>query len=184
MGIDPFDIREMNCYKESEGSTIPTGYPPEVYCEEDLFKTARPLYEAAKKRWAEKNAASDGKIKYGIGVSLGVYGCGLDGDWNYNQNREFRQEAESGWNSYKYAAWEDHGQGADMGVLVSSHETLRQAGIRPEQIKLVMNDTKTCPNAGPAGGSRSQVMSGNACRLAAENLVDSYEERRRNLPYL
>ena len=34
-----------------------------------------------------------------------------------------------------------------------------------------MNDTKTCPNAGPAGGSRSQVMSGNACRLAAENLV-------------
>ena len=58
-----------------------------------------------------------------------------------------------------------------MGVLVSSHETLRQAGIRPEQIKLVMNDTKTCPNAGPAGGSRSQVMSGNACRLAAENLV-------------
>ena len=28
------------------------------------------------------------------------------------------------------AAWEDHGQGADMGVLVSSHETLRQAGIR------------------------------------------------------
>ena len=61
-----------------------------------------------------------------------------------------------------YAAWEDHGQGADMGVLVSSHETLRQAGIRPEQIKLVMNDTKTCPNAGPAGGSRSQVMSGNA----------------------
>ena len=34
------------------------------------------------------------------------------------------------------------------------------SGIRPEQIKLVMNDTKTCPNAGPAGGSRSQVMSG------------------------
>ncbi|MDQ9432607.1 hypothetical protein RF097_16305, partial [Serratia marcescens] len=79
MGIDPFDMREMNCYKESEGTTIPTGYPPEVYCEEDLFKTARPLYEAAKKRVAEKNAVSDGKIKYGIGVSLGVYGCGLDG---------------------------------------------------------------------------------------------------------
>ena len=34
-----------------------------------------------------------------------------------------------------------------------------------------MNDTKYTPNSGPAGGSRSQVMSGNACRLAAENLV-------------
>ena len=47
-------------------------------CEEDLFNLARPYYEAAKKRVAAKNAASDGKIKYGIGVSLGVYGCGLD----------------------------------------------------------------------------------------------------------
>ena len=34
-----------------------------------------------------------------------------------------------------------------------------------------MNDTKYTPNSGPAGGSRSQVMSGNACRLAAENLL-------------
>ena len=31
MGMDPFDIRELNCYKESEGSTIPTGYAPDVY---------------------------------------------------------------------------------------------------------------------------------------------------------
>ena len=68
-------------------------------------------------------------------------------------------------------AGEDHGQGADMGVLQSAHETLRQIGIKPEQIKLVMNDTKLAPNSGPAGGSRSQVMSGNACRLAAENLL-------------
>ena len=58
-----------------------------------------------------------------------------------------------------------------MGTLVSAHETLRQAGITPEQIHLVMNDTKVTPNSGPAGGSRSQVMTGNACRLAAENLL-------------
>ena len=70
-----------------------------------------------------------------------------------------------------YVSWEDHGQGADMGTLVSAHETLRQAGITPEQIHLVMNDTKVTPNSGPAGGSRSQVMTGNACRLAAENLL-------------
>ena len=116
--------------------------------------------------WLKTNAASDGKIKYGIGVSLGVYGCGLDGVDTSNAFAELNPDG----TVTMYAAWEDHGQGADMGVLVSSHETLRQAGIRPEQIKLVMNDTKTCPNAGPAGGSRSQVMSGNACRLAAENL--------------
>ena len=156
MGIDPFEMRAMNCYKESEGTTIPTGYPPEVYCEEALFDKARPLYEAGKKRVAEKNAASDGRYKYGIGVSLGIYGCGLDG---VDTSSAFAELNPDGTVTI-YVSWEDHGQGADMGALVSSHETLRQAGIKPEQIRLVMNDTKYTPNSGPAGGSRSQVMSG------------------------
>lgn len=167
MGMDPFDIRELNCYKESEKSTIPTGYAPDVYCLEEMYKMARPLYEAGKACVAEKNAASDGRYKYGIGVASGVYGCGLDG---VDASQAYAELNPDG-TVTMYASWEDHGQGADMGVLMSAHETLRQAGIKPEQIKLVMNDTKYTPNSGPAGGSRSQVMSGNACRLAAENLV-------------
>ena len=167
MGMDPFDIRELNCYKESEKSTIPTGYAPDVYCLEEMYKMARPLYEAGKKRVAEKNAASDGRYKYGIGVASGVYGCGLDG---VDASQAYAELNPDG-TVTMYTCWEDHGQGADMGTLMSAHETLRQAGIRPDQIKLVMNDTKLAPNSGPAGGSRSQVMSGNACRLAAENLL-------------
>ena len=167
MGMDPFDIRELNCYKESAGSTIPTGYAPDVYCLEEMYKMARPLYEAGKARVAEKNAASDGRYKYGIGVASGVYGCGLDG---VDASQAYAELNPDG-TVTMYTCWEDHGQGADMGTLMSAHETLRQAGIKPEQIKLVMNDTKLAPNSGPAGGSRSQVMSGNACRLAAENLL-------------
>lgn len=167
MGMDPFDIRELNCYKESEHSTIPTGYEPDVYCLEEMYKVARPLYEAGKKRVAEKNAASDGRYKYGIGVSSGVYGSGLDGVDSSQAYAELNPDG----SVTMYVSWEDHGQGADMGTLVSAHETLRQAGITPERIHLVMNDTKVTPNSGPAGGSRSQVMTGNACRLAAENLL-------------
>lgn len=167
MGMDPFDIRELNCYKESEHSTIPTGYEPDVYCLEEMYKVARPLYEAGKKRVAEKNAASDGCYKYGIGVASGVYGSGLDGVDSSQAYAELNPDG----TVTMYVSWEDHGQGADMGTLVSAHETLRQAGIKPEQIRLVMNDTKVTPNSGPAGGSRSQVMTGNACRLAAENLL-------------
>lgn len=167
MGMDPFDIRELNCYKESEHSTIPTGYEPDVYCLEEMYKVARPLYEAGKKRVAEKNAASDGRYKYGIGVSSGVYGSGLDGVDSSQAYAELNPDG----SVTMYVSWEDHGQGADMGTLVSAHETLRQAGSTPEQIHLVMNDTKVTPNSGPAGGSRSQVMTGNACRLAAENLL-------------
>ena len=167
MGMDPFDIRELNCYKESEHSTIPTGYEPDVYCLEEMYKVARPLYEAGKKRVAEKNAASDGRYKYGIGVSSGVYGSGLDGVDSSQAYAELNPDG----SVTMYVSWEDHGQGADMGTLGSAHETLRQAGITPEQIHLVMNDTKVTPNSGPAGGSRPQVMTGNACRLAAENLL-------------
>ncbi len=57
-----------------------------------------------------------------------------------------------------YDSWQDHGQGADLGTLTIAHEVLRKAGFKPEQIKLVMNDT-TLPNSGPAGGSRSNVFS-------------------------
>ena len=167
MGMDPFDIRELNCYKESEHSTIPTGYEPDVYCLEEMFQKARPLYEAGKKRVSEKNAASDGRYKYGIGVATGVYGSCLDGVDSSQAYAELNADG----TVTMYVSWEDHGQGADMGAVVSSHETLREAGFTPDQIRLVMNDTKITPNSGPAGGSRSQVMTGNACRLACENLL-------------
>ena len=68
-------------------------------------------------------------------------------------------------------SWEDHGQGADIATLTAGHETLRQAGFTPEMIKLELCDTKLTPNSGPAGGSRSTVMTGSATRVACENLL-------------
>ena len=53
-----------------------------------------------------------------------------------------------------------------------THEVLRVAGFKPEQIKLVMNDTRL-PVSGPAGGSRSNVFTGNATRVAAEMLLNA-----------
>ena len=167
LGMDPFEFRAMNCYKESEDSRTPNGCRPDVYCEEDLFNLARPYYEAAKKRVAEKNAASDGKIKYGIGVSLGVYGCGLD---NSDASECWADLNPDGTVTLRNS-WEDHGQGADIATLTAGHETLRQAGFTPEMIHLEMNDTKLTPNSGPAGGSRSTVMTGSATRVACENLL-------------
>lgn len=67
--------------------------------------------------------------------------------------------------------WQDHGQGADIGALGTAHEALRPLGIAPEAIKLVLNDTGFAPNGGPSGGSRSQVVSGNAIKAACDNLL-------------
>ena len=174
MGIDPFEFRAMNCYKESEGSTTPNGCKPDVYCLEDLFDLARPKYQA-NKAYAEelnKTKSEDGKYKYGVGVSLGIYGCGLDGVDSSEAWAELNED-----NTVTiYNSWEDHGQGADIGTLTHAHETLRQAGFTPDRIKLVMNDTGLTPNSGPAGGSRSNVMSGNATRVACELLIDAMKK--------
>jgi aldehyde oxidoreductase len=55
--------------------------------------------------------------------------------------------------------------------LGTAHEALRALGISPEKIKLELSDTAKVPDGGPAGGSRSQVVVGNAIRAACENLL-------------
>jgi aldehyde oxidoreductase len=172
IGIDPFELRYRNIYRAEEGSTTPNGCEPDVYCLEEMFNVARPLYEAGKARVAQKNADSDGVTKYGIGVSIGIYGCGLDGV----DSSEAWVELNADGTVTVYNAWEDHGQGADLATVTHAHETLRQAGFRPEQIKLVMNDTVNTPNSGPAGGSRSNVMTGNAVRVGSEMLLNALKK--------
>ena len=63
-----------------------------------------------------------------------------------------------------------------MGVLGTAHEALRPLGITPDKIKLALNDTATAPNAGPSGGSRSQVMIGNAIINGCQQLVEALKK--------
>ena len=63
-----------------------------------------------------------------------------------------------------------------MGCLATAHEALRPLRIGPDRIKLVMNDTAVTPNSGPAGGSRSQVVTGQAIRVGMRNAPECHEE--------
>lgn len=99
---------------------------------------AKPLYDAAKARVAAKQ--KDG-YKYGVGFAIGVYGSGLDGADSAEAYVELTPEGVTVFDS-----WEDHGQGADMGTLAMAHETLREAGFKPEDFKLIMNDMAVTPN--------------------------------------
>lgn len=163
MGVDPLELRYKNIYRE--GSTTPNGCKPDVICLPTLIEKLRPYYEDAKERAKTKNENSVDK-KYGAGVSLLIYSSGLDGADTSEAWAEITTKGVTIGNS-----WEDHGQGADMGTLAISYEALRPLGIKPEQIKLVMNDMQKTPNSGPAGGSRSNVLTGNATRVACENLL-------------
>ena len=166
MGMDPFELRYRNVYRP--GDTTPTGQTPEVFSLVKMMDDLRPEWEEAKKRVA---ANSTDKVKRGVGISVGVYGCGLDGADSSEAYAEITKDGVTLYNS-----WEDHGQGADMGTLTIAHEVLKKAGYKPEDISLVMNDMTQTPNSGPAGGSRSNVVTGNATRIAAENLLKALDK--------
>ena len=163
MGMDPFELRYKNVYRP--GSTTPTGQTPEVTPFVAMFDALRPKYVAAKEK-AKKESTP--QFKKGVGISLGVYGCGLDGTDSSEAAVELTPTG-----VIVYASWEDHGQGADAGMLGTAHNALLPLEIAPSAIKLVMNDTAITPNSGPAGGSRSQVLTGNAIRVSCEILLSA-----------
>lgn len=163
MGVDPLELRYKNVYRE--GDKTPTGCDPDVICLPTMIEKLMPLYKTAKQKSAEKNV-NGGDKKYGVGTTLLIYGCGLDGPDTSHAWAELTAKGVTIGNS-----WEDHGQGADMGTLTIAHEALRPIGIAPEKIKLILNDMEFTPDSGPAGGSRSNVVTGNAIRVACENLL-------------
>lgn len=165
-GLDPFEFRYRNVYRP--GATTITGHEPEVWSLPEMMDKIKPKYYEAIDRCKKKNAEG-GKLKYGVGLSLGIYGCGLDG---VDGSEAFVELLPDG-KVLVGSSWEDHGQGADLGSLTMAHETLRQAGFTPDDIKLVMNDTAVTPASGPAGGSRSNVVTGNAIRVGAEMLLNA-----------
>lgn len=183
LGMDPLELRYKNVYRP--GATTPTGQVPEVFCLEEMLDTLRPLWKDAQKRCKELSTPEKTR---GVGLSIGIYGCGLDGP---DSSQAWVELTETGVTVGD--SWQDHGQGADIGTLSHAHETLRPLGIKPEQIKLVMNDMALTPNSGPSGGSRSNVMTGNAIRISCEMLMNAmrksdgtyrtYEEMKaENLP--
>lgn len=164
MGKDPFEIREINCYRP--GATTPTQQTPEVFVFPKQFEMLKPKYERAK---AVATQRSTDTKKCGVGVSLGIYGCGLDGPDTSEAWAELLPNNEVMIGN----SWQDHGQGSDMGTLAFAHQTLsKPLGLRPEQIHLCMNDSSMTPNSGPSGGSRHNVVTGNAIRVACENLLN------------
>ncbi len=161
MGVDPLELRYKNVYRP--GDTTPTGQAPEVYSLPELLDKLRPLYKAAKEKAAKESTPEK---KKGVGISIGIYGSGLDGVDGAEAWVELTKDGVT-----VYTTWQDHGQGADMGVVGTAHQALLPLELDPSQIKLVLNDTALAPNGGPSGGSRSQVVIGNAIKDGCEKLL-------------
>ena len=167
IGMDPLELRYLNVYRP--GSTTPTGQVPEVFGLDKMIDILRPKYQAAKEKAAK---ASTPEKKKGVGVSVGIYGAGGDGP----DTAEAWVDVLPNGGVLISTTWGDHGQGADAGALGTAHEALRPLGIAPDKIRLELSDTAKAPDGGPAGGSRSQVVVGNAIRVCCENLLEAIRQ--------
>jgi aldehyde oxidoreductase len=166
IGMDPLDLRYLNVYRP--GCTTPTGQVPEVFSLEKMLDILRPKYKAAKEKAARETTPEK---KKGVGISIGIYGAGGDGPDTAEAWADMLPDG-----VLISTTWSDHGQGADAGALGTAHEALRPLGIAPDKIRLELNDTAKAPDGGPAGGSRSQVVVGNAIRTACDNLLQAIHQ--------
>lgn len=161
-GIDPFEFRYQNVYRDGERGQTNNTFS--VYPMVKIMDKLRPYYLECKTR---AEAMSTPEKKRGVGVTCGIFNVGTGaGD---------RAEVALGLNPdgtvTHYNTWQDQGQGADVGTLQHTHAALAPLGLRPDQIKLVMNDTGLAPITGPSASSRSHFMAGNATLNAADQLM-------------
>ena len=161
LGIDPWEFRYKNVCRP--GATNPNGQILDSYSYVEMLEAIKPKYEAALKKAKAESTATH---KKGVGLACGSYGCGLDGADSSNASIELNPDD----TITVRTAWEDHGQGADMGGVGTAHKALTPMGVAPERLKFTWADTRN-PVSGPAGGSRSQVMTGGAIRVACENFL-------------
>ncbi|MDR1487568.1 MAG: molybdopterin-dependent oxidoreductase [Deltaproteobacteria bacterium] len=161
LNMDPWEFRYKNVHRP--GTTNPSGQVLDSYSYVEMMEAIKPKYEAALKKAKAESTATH---KKGVGLACGSYGCGLDGPDSSNAYVELHPDS----TITVCTAWEDHGQGADMGAVGTAHQALRPMNVSPERLKFTWADTRN-PVSGPAGGSRSQVMTGGAIKAACENML-------------
>ncbi len=105
----------------------------------------------------------------GVGISWGGFNV-TEGE---NDSSEVALEIKEDGKIWKYDTWHTMGQGGSVGSLMVTLQALKEMKLKPEDVQLVQNDTKLCPDSGMAGASRSFYMSGLATIIAANKMMDT-----------
>jgi CO/xanthine dehydrogenase Mo-binding subunit len=130
----------------------------------DCLEALKPHYEWARTTW--RTDGSDPYKKRGIGLGSMWYGIGNTGVQNPSTAKI---KMDLGGNVTLYTGCAEIGQGSTTILAQIAAETL---GIKPEEIRLFVADTRCTSNAGATSASRQTYISGNAVKEAAEKLAD------------
>ncbi len=163
-GIDPWEFRYKNAARPGDLNVNSRPYHDYVY--PDLLEKAKPIYDQYK---AEAETAKATGKHVGVGISMGGFIITI----GMFDAAEIALELNPDGTFTHFNTWEDVGQGGDIGALTHVVKALEPLGIKADKVRLVMNDSKTCPDTGLAAASRSHYMAGNATIDAANKLMDA-----------
>ena len=166
IGMDPFEFRYKNIARP--GQTTLNSREFLQYPMEEMMNKLKPLYEKAV---AEAKAKDTPEVRRGVGIAWGGYNVGLG---SYDVASVAIELVGDG-KFIKYDTWQDQGQGGDQGSLMCTLEALKPyfPNVTPDDIKLIQDDSKYCPNTGESAGSRSHFANGKSSILAAQNLANA-----------
>lgn len=160
LGLDPFDIREMNALtvgdKTASGELLKASVAIRA-----TIREARYRIRAAAEKYREE-AARTGK-KIGIGVAAGFKNVGA-GKGKVDDAGAILELLPGGKIKMRISCV-DMGQG----IRTALHQIAVEAtGIQPEGWTVITGDTTLTPKHGGAVGERQTLISGNAAKLAGE----------------
>ena len=178
LGIDPLELRRRNRLRA--GDRLPSGQVLErdpAYAA--TIEAVEPHWRDALARCAAHNARP-GPRRRGVGVASVWYGIGGGGGGpapgqdpaltvGRGPGRAILDLLPDGSLRVRTGAM-DLGQGTAVAMGTVAAEEL---GVPLDQVSVEMGDTATCPDAGPAVGSRVTFFVGNAVRMAAADLREA-----------
>ncbi|MEJ8573634.1 molybdopterin-dependent oxidoreductase [Microbaculum marinum] len=163
LGIDRWQIRRTNAI--AAGDTTPSGQLLEASAGlPQCLDALKGDWDAANERVARFNAASDGRRRRGVGIGCMWYGCGNTSVANPSTMR-ITLSKDGRLTFFNGAV--DIGQGSSTVLLQMAADAL---GIATDRFDMVVGDTDLTADAGKTSASRQTYVSGNASRLAGEDL--------------
>lgn len=161
LGMDPLDIRLLNCLRVGSETATGQALTASVGIGECL-EAVKPHYHEALKRWTA--APTLPFRRRGIGLGAMWYGIGNTAVQNPS-TAGVEMDLEGCVTLFTGCA--DIGQGSTTVLAQIAAETL---GIDPAAIRMVVGDTKHTTNAGATSASRQTYISGNAVKDACQKL--------------
>ncbi len=162
LGLDPPELRLRNLLRPGDMTFTGQRLQACTGAEKTLTKAL------SASGWDKRSPDSTGRYRVGWGVATCLYGNGLGAaGWRLDGAGARLQLLKDGSLEVAYGLTE-MGQGAITVVAQMAAEAL---GVDVSQVTVLPTDTGNVPDSGPSFASRNVVLTGNAIRAAADDLL-------------